>query len=153
MKTDKHMFDWGLYGAMVRHTRNKLGFTKAEDFGAALWRRTRIYISRDVLYKIEQGRQVPDAMQFMALNLVLFGSYYPELKVIDMCLSSDWEYIEKHNELPNREFNIPENWKEENSKMVAESKNKDKLSSGEASRIAEDESNLFVFDWTPDIPF
>ena len=71
------LFDWPLYGALVRHHRTKAGIKTAAAFSDAVYERTRAKVSRDSIYKIEQGRQVPDAMQFMAINLALFGEVWP----------------------------------------------------------------------------
>lgn len=125
MKTEPNLIDWGLYGALVRNRRIKLGFKTAESFSAPLWQRTRVYISRDALYKIEQGR-TPDAQQFMALNLVLFNDFFPMDRIIRACMSTEWEYIINHNPARDRSeadplsLDLPEAWKIENDSGLAE---------------------------------
>lgn len=110
------MFDWGLYGMLVRKKRIDLGYKKAEEFAASIWRRTRIHVSRDSLYKIEQGRQIPDGNQFMGINMALCGNpFYPE--ITGMCMSNEWKKIapvaEGHGEL-----SIPDKWKTENIQAI-----------------------------------
>jgi len=48
-------------------------------------------ISKDVLYRIEQNRQEPTAMQFLAINLALFNKIWPEGRSeMIACLSDEW---------------------------------------------------------------
>ena len=85
-------FDWSLYGTLIRKRRIDLGYKKAEAFTQSIWRRTRVAISRDTLYKIEQGRQTPDATQFMAINIALGGDpFFPW--ATSLCLSVEWREI------------------------------------------------------------
>lgn len=106
------MFDWSLYGLLVRKMRLDAGFRKVEDFSEAVWRRTRVYLSRDTLYKIEQGRQVPDAIQFMALNLALSGDPSGG-EAARMCASKEWQSI-----LDADDVFSPQSWREENSEQA-----------------------------------
>ncbi len=69
-------FDWAMYGACVRCRRRAAGCRTAADFSAMLYRRTRLEVSKDALYRIEQGRQQPTSEQFMAINLALFGRLF-----------------------------------------------------------------------------
>lgn len=85
-------FDWALYGLLIRKARTDMGYRKAEHFAASIWRRTRIEVSRDTLYKIEQGKQAPTAEQFMALNMILFSSPFPE-NIFGLCSSNEWKTI------------------------------------------------------------
>lgn len=107
-----HDMDWALYGLLVRKHRIDSGFRKVEDFSRVIWRRTRFYLSRDTLYKIEQGRQIPDSSQFMALNLALFGNPFGG-EDIWKCLPKEWRDITSVPAL----F-VPDSWKEENSETV-----------------------------------
>jgi len=85
------LFDWSLYGAMVRHARTKLGYKNTNDLSETIFRRTRMQISKDVLYRIEQNRQEPTAMQFLAINLALFNKIWPEGRSeMIACLSDEW---------------------------------------------------------------
>ena len=86
------LFDWALYGMLCRKRRNDLGYKTAEAFAKSVWRRTRLQLTRDILYKIEQGRQTPDAMQFMALNISLWGQIMP-YDVIQMCASKEFGQV------------------------------------------------------------
>lgn len=104
------LFDWKLYGLLIRKARQDLGFTKAEEFAESILRRTHTRISRDTLYKIEQGRQVPDANQFMALNLAVGKSLFnPETS--GMCVSQTWKSLSDG-------VGIPDEWKKENSETA-----------------------------------
>ena len=79
-------FDWTLYGTLIRKARRDAGCPKAEDFGKILKKNTGVYISKNVVYKIETGRQIPDAEQFMALNLFAFNQAFPPEKIITFLL-------------------------------------------------------------------
>lgn len=117
-ETEDVLFDWGTYGALVRKCRTDLGYKKAEDFARSIWRRTRVEVSRDTLYKIEQGRQVPDANQFMAINMALSGTRFFTW-LTDLCTSMEWSDIEgqslggESNVTPD-ELHLPHEWKVEN---------------------------------------
>lgn len=109
-ETADELFDWELYGLLVRRARQNMGYKKAEEFAESIWRRTHARISRDTLYKIEQGRQVPDASQFMALNLAVSQSLFnPE--VANMCVSRSWKSLSNGAD-------IPDEWKKENSEAA-----------------------------------
>lgn len=71
-------FDWSLYGTLIRHYRVKIECKNISSFSELIERRTYFKISKDALYRIEQNRQEPTAMQFMAINLTLFGKMYDE---------------------------------------------------------------------------
>ena len=123
-------FDFGLYGMLVRKMRTDLGYRKAEDFVRTLYLRTRMSMSKETLYKIEQGKQVPNTAQFLALNLALTGELIPE-KVASLCLSREWEQIiyvfnrsSKATEgaiycTPNCPF-VPQSWFAENIECLTE---------------------------------
>jgi len=150
---DFQPFDWALYGMLVRRKRLDLGFRKAEEFAASIWRRTRVHISRDTLYKIEQGNQIPDAEQFMAINLAL-GRVLFDAPTADLCLSPEWREIVGSS--------IPDAWKEDNaeaawrqrtgigdlSKFGGELPDEELLSLYDASapEIASDDAGLFSAD-------
>lgn len=106
-------FDWLLYGMLIRKGRIDLGYRKAEEFAESIWRRTRVRISRDTLYKIEQGKQIPDALQFMAISLALNQALFDN-RTIDLCLSPEWRGIVSSS--------IPDAWKEENAEVVWQQK-------------------------------
>lgn len=112
MNEGKGVFDWALYGALIRHRRNELGIKKAADFSDAVYRRTRVRISRDSIYKIEQGRQVPDAVQFMAVNMALFGQAWPDWRIsLEQCMSPEWK---RYNEEEGTGPAIPDEWRVQN---------------------------------------
>ena len=108
------MFDWSLYGMLVRKHRAKKGYKKAEAFSETIWRRTRVDVSRDTLYKIEQGRQVPSAEQFMAINMALFGAPFND-DLLHLCMSAEWRSIFNEEVDP-----IPHEWKLENTEILYE---------------------------------
>lgn len=90
-------FSWPVYGALVRMHRAKLGYKNTSLFSDGIRRRTGMHISKDVLYRIEQSRQVPTAEQFMAINLALFDNISPSKYEDDFysCINRDWrEHIE-----------------------------------------------------------
>lgn len=118
------MFDWGLYGAVVRKRRIELGYKKAEHFAESVWRRVRFEISRDSLYKIEQGKQIPTGMQTLAINMALFGSPFPD-ELFEICASRGWKKIARNVHAANAENDgdyesvdmtlfVPDQWKREN---------------------------------------
>ena len=98
-------FDWNFYGAIVKNARKRQGYKTAQSFSDTIWRRTRYAVSRDSVYKIEQGRQVPDAMQFMAINIALFKEPFP-VKQLGPCYSSEWSDLLDHNGLVPREWAV-----------------------------------------------
>lgn len=152
MKTQTDLIDWGLYGAMIRHARIKLGYKTAESFSPSLWRRTRVYISRDVLYKIESGKQVPDTLQFMALNIALFGEFFPIPKVISTCMGAEWEELSEAYEreaTPSKPW-ISDKWKDENTEEEIKELSKQdviadrSLKPEELGYYADDNGSLFA---------
>lgn len=83
-------FDWALYGSVLRAARaKKLGFKKGEEFAKRI-EAEGLKMSKETLYKIEQGKQIPNAAQFIALNLIVFGESAPE-KVMDLCMGTQWQ--------------------------------------------------------------
>lgn len=82
------MFDWKQYGRIVKNARKKAGYDTAEQFAKSLYRRTRIHVCREAMYKIEQGRQKPKVLQFQAINLALFGN--PQPSEIEQCYSKEF---------------------------------------------------------------
>lgn len=106
------VIDWSLYSVLVRNDRRAMGFKKAEEFSATIWRRARVKVTQETLYKIEQARQIPDTKQFMAINIALYGSPLPQ-RVVDTCLSREWRQIAEAG------GDIPERWKIENFEEAA----------------------------------
>lgn len=66
----------------------KMGFKKGEEFAKRI-EAEGVKMNKETLYKIEQGAQVPNAAQFIILNLVAFGEAAPE-KVMDLCMGVQW---------------------------------------------------------------
>lgn len=106
-------FDWGKYGALVKG-RRKCKASTADEFARLIFLRTRTKISRDALYRIEQGKQVPNAAQFMAINLALFGEALPSGRTgLQPCFSDEWfDY--------NKTGTVPRNWRKENASHLYE---------------------------------
>ena len=100
-------FDWTVYGAIVKSTRKRIGYKTAQSFSDTIWRRTRVTVSRDSVYKIEQGRQIPDALQFMAINIALFQDPFPD-KQLGACYCIEW------GDLLDHDGQIPEEWAVQN---------------------------------------
>lgn len=88
MEENTMQIDWTLYGAKCRKKRQDMGFRTAEAFAAEVFRRTRTHLTRDILYKIEQGRQEPSALEFIGLNLSLWGDPFPVIALYE-CLSPE----------------------------------------------------------------
>ena len=78
------MIDLGLYGCLIRAERVNRGISTANGFSEFIKEKTGYYISRDILYKIEQGKQEPKAIQFMAISLALFGTLIPD-GILKLC--------------------------------------------------------------------
>lgn len=91
------LFDWSLYGALIKHKRIQRGIKNVPAFSDFIRFCTRESISRDALYRIEQGRQTPSAEQFIAINLALFGAQWPSSDASFLgCFSEGWrEYVEE----------------------------------------------------------
>lgn len=127
-----------LYGALVMNERKKRGFSTAQAFSDAIYRRTRVRIGRDTLYKIEQGRQTPDIRQFFAINIALYHNPFAP-KVTTPCICSEWMNIATN------EGEIPMSWRKGNTLDLEEATG-DKYSTGiEAARAANDDPKLFTY--------
>ena len=105
-------FDWSLYSALVRKDRKDKGFKTAEAFSATIYRRTRVNISRDSVYKIEQGKQTPDALQFMAINIALYNEPMPH-RITSLCFCPEWDQMIGY------EGSFPVEWAHENFRAAA----------------------------------
>lgn len=102
------LYDWDLFGALMKLERKKLFITSTAELSEEIYLNTRKRISKDTLYRIEQGKQVPNAEQFMAINLTLFGSLIPgEFSNMHTCLSEEWRECAGGG-------TIPEQWRKEN---------------------------------------
>lgn len=101
-------FDWNLYGLIIKRHRKIRGVYTAKELSELIYLRTRTKVSKDALYRIEQGRQVPNAEQFMAINLTLFNDLFPyRFAEIKACVSEDWQHVRETCE-------ISERWLDEN---------------------------------------
>lgn len=78
------IFDWGIFGVLVRCFRRELGFRKAEEFSDAIEQETGLKISADIIYKIENGKQKATVEQFFAiLSMFDTGS---RKRIIRLCV-------------------------------------------------------------------
>lgn len=98
---DKHMedhkrdlFDMELFGLLIRRERTKAGFGTAESFAKKIVSVTMLPISKDVIYRIESGKQSPTLEQAMAINLTLNKRLLEGLP-IEMCVGSLWKGIDE----------------------------------------------------------
>lgn len=137
---DYHSIDWSLYGALVRNYRIKAGIKKAPDFAKLIYRHTRVKVNQDTIYKIEQGKQQPNAEQFLAINIVLFDSCLPK-EVTDFCFSEEFsDYIKLGP------ASIPDAWKYENFKQALEEYSIPRLGSSPLGIALEVHDNPIVFE-------
>ena len=127
-----------LYGAMVKNARKRAGYSTAQAFSDSIFRRTRVYISRDVLYKIEQGRQNPDIAQFMAINLSLYGAPVPS-KVTMPCICPEWVEIASNG------GEIPPSWRRANTRAIEEATGEHYETAEAAAKAAKDDPSLFGY--------
>ena len=127
-----------LYGAMIKNARKRAGYSTAQAFSDTIYRRTRVYISRDVLYKIEQGRQKPDIEQFMAINLSLYHAPLPS-KVTMPCICPEWISIASN------EGEIPLSWRKENTRDLERATGERFNDGVAAGKAAKDDPKLFGY--------
>lgn len=91
-------FDAVTYGRMLRANRKLAGFRRADDFAKAVNEVAGYHAaSRDVVYKIEQGRQEPTAGQMLAFASVTHPGYQAWSVVSTML-----EFCEERREKPCR---------------------------------------------------
>ena len=109
------LFDFGLWCAVLRNQRKKIGFDKASDFTAALWDRVRVKMTPATFYKIEQGKQEPSLTQYMGINLLLFNDFTPTPEIYQLCICEEWkETKEILNDEEEREIIVANDWAIEN---------------------------------------
>lgn len=102
------LFNWSMYRILMKDRRQKLGYRDARVFARTIYMRTRVNIPAESYYKIESGKQGIKAEQFMALNIALWGSPWPE-QIMALCVGFDWSEITS-NPYPH----VPKEWKCEN---------------------------------------
>lgn len=103
----RELFNWTVYLALVKERRLQLGYRDAKAFARTIYLRTRVSIPGETYYKIERGKQPLKAMQFMALNIALWGKPWPE-KVMNTCMGESWKLITGDEETRNGDW-IAEN--------------------------------------------
>ena len=104
-------FDTKTFGKNLQKIRKEHGFKSAEKFADAVQRETGVTLTKDVLNKIEQGRQEISLPQYLAVCKVLFGCIMPNQMYMTLfeCLSADWqtdEAIEMSNAYDEALFSI-----------------------------------------------
>ena len=70
-KPKSTVFDMGLYGAVLRSSRQRAGYNRAEDFCRDVVTWTGVKVNKEALYRIEKGVQPPTVEQLIAFSLVL----------------------------------------------------------------------------------
>lgn len=110
------IFDWATWAAIVRAKRRKLGYKAAEEFARRIWLETRVKLTREIIYKIEGGKQQPSAEQFWAINLVLFGKLMPGEEIFSLCLADEWGALV--DSVERGEHKIPDKWRRENTEFI-----------------------------------
>ena len=102
----EELFDWTVFGALIRNKRKKKGYKTAEEFSQTIYNRTRFNISAETLYKIEGGKQVPNAMQLMAICMSV--NWSPQIgDLFSVCASNEWNEVASGA--------VPESWRRQNS--------------------------------------
>lgn len=141
---ESNLFNWSLYRALMKDRRQKLGYRDARMFAKTIYLRTRVKIPAESYYKIESGKQGLKAEQFMALNIALWGSPWPE-QIMELCVGVDWSDIAAHP-YPY----VPESWKGENCTLSGlPNDDKERLDHDlfmliEQGYILRHETNLFI---------
>ena len=109
---DFDTFDSALWGGIIKVKRKKLKLTSVSDFVEQIWLRTRVLITVNTYYKVEQGKQEPTLKQFMAINFIIFKSFFPPDDVMHLCLSGEWEQLEQLKD--DNEQIVPDEWAKQN---------------------------------------
>ena len=109
-KENEELFDWHLFGAMLRNRRLKMGYKKASAFSETIYNRTRLIITEQQLYKIESGRRVPTGMELVAIAVTVGRGAF--LQMLSTCSCDEWS-----GEWENGE--VPKHWRIENSEHYA----------------------------------
>lgn len=125
VQQEQPQFDWELFGAIIRKSRTKMGYNKADVFCESVFYRARVNISPVTYYRIETGKQEPTAVQLFGICMALYGEPFPQ-KIFDACASDEWKAIEETHEYrdsslfsPAR-YDIPSVWKYENFEKTQE---------------------------------
>ena len=107
-------FRFDLWVGIVKTKRKSMGYISVFHFVRALTLHTRVCFSIGVYYKIEQGKQKPSLEQFMAINLVIFGTMFPPEKDMKNLVAKEWWEIENLQSDPESELIVPKAWAYEN---------------------------------------
>ena len=107
-------FRFDLWVRIVKTKRKSMGYISVIHFVRTLTWRTRVWFSTGVYYKIEQGKQNPSLEQFMAINLVIFGTMFPPEKDMKNLVAKEWWEIENLQSDPESELMVPKAWAYEN---------------------------------------
>ncbi|TNU89038.1 helix-turn-helix transcriptional regulator [Eggerthella lenta] len=81
--------DLSLYGALLKRARLNLGYRRAEDFVAAMKCVTGYDVSKDIVYRMENGKKEPTINFMIAMNLML-GLPATDFSMAEMCIPKEW---------------------------------------------------------------
>lgn len=89
------LFDSQLFGLLLRRERMNQGIKTADAFSVSIEKKTGFKISRDLLYRIESGKTLPNLEQAIAISLSLRDNTSPGLfegiaSSIDMATCKQW---------------------------------------------------------------
>ena len=90
------LFDFGIWSAIVKRKRKDRGYVTAEDFSNKIESETKVHISVQTLYKIEQGKKEPSLLQFWAINIVIYGQLMPFDEITNICFTNEGKEILEH---------------------------------------------------------
>ena len=82
--------DLFLFGAFIKRERLNLGYRKAEDFVYVMKTKTGYEISKDILYRIEKGKRIPDINFIAAFNIML-GRKPTDMTIVEACTPQEWK--------------------------------------------------------------
>lgn len=106
----EYLFDWHLFGAMLRNRRTRMGYKTAESFARTIYNRTRYTVTKEQMYKIESGRRMPNGSELVAIALAIGKPHF--MKILDACACDEWKAV--------AELGTPfVEWREENASMYA----------------------------------
>ena len=72
---ERDFFDREGFGQWLKSERVEAGYKSASAFAEAIYEMTGLYVTKDILYKLETGRQDVTVMQLLAFSLTLYSNY------------------------------------------------------------------------------
>lgn len=94
-------------GALLEGMRKAAGYSRAVDFAAAIEETAGIPCKKDLVYRIEAGKQEPSITYLCAVSLTLFGKvlHWDVIQAITKSACPSWkEYEEAIRRRKNREY-------------------------------------------------